>query len=169
MPSWNPYCFPQESPEIISSAHLCGSVSTASPPISSVVSPSRPSVAPFPPPLHRPHRTTMLYLGHVRRIRRFRRPRASHPLLSLPPTLPASAHHAGRAALTYFFFPPCASHPSPLPQPAPNLCVSVLNKNWKLRYLVPALDDQLVSPGAVQPDRRPLPLAHSAITNNRSK
>jgi len=106
-PSWNPYCIPQESPEMVSSAYLCGSVSTASPPLSSVVSPSSSSVGPFPPPLHRLHRTTLLSLGHARRIRPFLCPRAPHPLLSLPPTLPPSAHQASRAALTYCCFPPC--------------------------------------------------------------
>jgi len=90
MPSWNPYCSPQESPEMVSSAYLCGSVSTASPPLSSVVSPSSFSVWSFPPPRHRPHRITMLSLGHARRIRRFHCPRAPHPLFSMPPTLPPS-------------------------------------------------------------------------------
>jgi len=98
---------PQESPEMVSSAYLCGSVSTASPPLSSVVSPSSSSVGPFPPPLHCLHRTTLLSLGHARRIRPFLCPRALHPLLSLPPTLPPSAHQASRAALTYFCCPPC--------------------------------------------------------------
>jgi len=50
MPSWNPHCTPHKSPEMVSSAHLCGHISTASPP-SSVVSPSRPSVGPFTAPL----------------------------------------------------------------------------------------------------------------------
>ena len=88
MPSWNPYCIPQESPEMVSSAYLRGSVSTASPPLSSVVRPSSPCVGPFPPPLHRLHRTTLLldtraasapFFAPARRIRSF---------LCLPPSPP---------------------------------------------------------------------------------
>jgi len=64
MPSWNPHCTPHKSPEMVSSAHLCGHISTASPP-SAVVSPSRPSVGPFTAPLHRRHRTTVLIFKQV--------------------------------------------------------------------------------------------------------
>ena len=138
VPSWNPYCIPQESPGMVSSAYLCGSVSTTSLPLSSVVPSSSPSVGPFPPPLHRLHRTTLLldtraasapFFAPARRIRSF---------LCLPPS-PPSAHHASRAAFTYFFYPPCVPHPSPLPQPAPKLCVSVLTKirgfaTWSLPW-----------------------------------
>ena len=112
MPSWYPFCIPQESPEMVSSAYLCGSVSTASPPLSSVVSPSSPSVGTFAPPLHRLHRTTLLSLGHARRIRPFLCPGAPHPPHSLPP----------RAASASFF----ASHPPPLRAPCKSRCTHVL-------------------------------------------
>ena len=102
MPSGNPHCIRHNSPEMVSSAHLCGSVSTASP-LSSVVSPSRPSVGPFTPRFNSRHRTVMLPLRRARRIHSFLCARAPHSPFSLPPSLPPSAHHAGRAAPTFLF------------------------------------------------------------------
>jgi len=102
------------------------------------ISPSRPSIGPFTPPLHRRHRTAMLSLRRARRIRSFFRPalrirpffcppsspficaRAPHLPLSLPPSLPPSARHASRAVLAFVFVLhafhvlPC-SPPRPLP------------------------------------------------------
>ena len=103
VPSWNPYCIPQESPGMVSSAYLCGSVSTTSLPLSSVVPSSSPSVGPFPPPLHRLHRTTFALSWT----------RAPHPPLSLPP----------RAASAPFF----ASHPPPLRTSCKSRCTHVLS------------------------------------------
>ena len=100
LPSGNPHCIRHNSPELVSSAHLCGSVSTASP-LSSVVSPSRTSFGPFTPPLTRRHRTAMLSLRRARRIRSFLCTRAPHPPFSLSPSLPLSAHLASRAAPTF--------------------------------------------------------------------
>jgi len=52
LPSGNPHCIRHNSQKMVSSAHRCGTVSSASP-LSSVVSPSRTSVGPFTPPLNR--------------------------------------------------------------------------------------------------------------------
>ena len=106
-----------------SAVRLCGSVSTASP-LSSVVSPSRTSVGPFTPPLNRRHRTAMLSLRRGRRICSFLCTRAPHPPFSLPPPLPASAHHASRAAPTFLLFLdvfPVLPRPPPQPQPGCSL------------------------------------------------
>jgi len=125
IPSWSPYCFRQESPEVVSSAHLGGNVSTTSPPLSSVVSPSSPSVAPLPPPLHRPHRTTMLSLGHARRIRRFLFPRTPHPLLFLPrtpPPPPPPLRTPCKSRCTHvLFFPSMCSTSIPAPPTSPKI------------------------------------------------
>jgi len=86
------------------------------------ISPSRPSVGPFTPPLHRRHRTAMLSLrrarrirsvfGHALRIRPFFCPppspllcaRAPHLPLFFFPSLRPSARHASRAVLSLVFF-----------------------------------------------------------------
>ena len=138
MPSWNPHCIPHKSPEMVSSAHLCGHISTASPP-SSVVSPSRPSVGPFTAPLHRCHHTTVLSLGRARHIRPFLCPRAPHPPISFPPPFPPSAHHARCAALRYVFSSMCSSS-FPVPPPSPSRVVysSVL---LFLRHLIASAAD----------------------------
>ena len=109
LPSWNPDYFPQESPEMVSSVCLCGSVSTASPSLSSVVSPSIPSIRRFPQPLHRPHRTVMLSLGHARRIRSF-----LFLLPSPPPHTMQVALHARN------FFPSVCSMSFPAPPTSPS-------------------------------------------------
>jgi len=108
LPSGNPHGIRHNSPEMVSSAHLCGSVSTASP-LSSVVSPSRTSVGPFTPPLNLLHRTAMLSLRRARRIRSFLCARASHPPLSFPPPTPPFFAPARR--IRPFLCPP----PSPPP------------------------------------------------------
>ena len=118
LPSGNPHCIRHNSPEMVSSAHLCGSVSTASP-LSSVVSPSRTSVWPFTPPLKRRHRNAMLSLRRARRIRSFLCARASHPPLDFLPPLPLSLHP--RAASALFFAP----LPPPLRTPCKSRCTHV--------------------------------------------
>jgi len=118
LPSGNPHCIRHNNLEMVSSAHLCGSVSTASPP-SSVVSPSRTSVGPFTPPLNRRHRTAMLSLRRARRIRSFLCARASHPPLDFLPPLPLSLHP--RAASALFFVP----LPPPLRTPCKSRCTHV--------------------------------------------
>ena len=93
-------CTPHKGPQMVSSAPLCGSGSTAST-LSSVVSPSRTSVGPFAPPRNRRHRTAMLSLRRARRIRSFLCTRAPHSPCSLPSFPPPSAHHVSRAAPTF--------------------------------------------------------------------
>jgi len=101
------------------------------------ISPSRPSVGPFTPPLHRHHRTAMLSLRRARRIRSFFVPALLIRPFFCPPPLPLSSRpHAASAP---FFaplpppirtpcksrcthvrvFPPCVPRPSPFPPPAP--------------------------------------------------
>ena len=118
MPPGNPHCFRYNSPETVSSAHLCGSVSTASP-LSSVVSPSRPSVGPFTPPLNLRHCTAMPSRRRARRIRSPVCARASHPPLSFPPPLPLSLRR--RAASALFFAP----LPPPLRTPCKSRCIHI--------------------------------------------
>ena len=137
----SPVYTPHKGPEMVSSAPLCGSVSTASP-LSTIVSPSSHLAPPsgVTPPLHCRHRTAMLSLRRARRIRSFFGPalrvrpffcpspspflctRAPHLPLSLPRSLPPSARHASRAVLTFdIFFH--AFHVLPRsPSPAPAGC-----------------------------------------------
>jgi len=109
LPSGNPHCIRHNSPEMVSSAHLYGSVSTASP-LSSVVSPSRTSVGPFTPPLNRRHRTAMLSLRRARRIRSFLCARASPPPLSFPPPSPFLCTRAPHSPCSLPSFPPPSAH-----------------------------------------------------------
>jgi len=128
--------FSHNSPEMVSSAHLFGSVSTVSP-LSSVVSPSRRSVGPFTPPLNHRRCTAMLSLRRARRIRSSVCARASHPPLSFPPPPPpffaparrirpflclppSPPPHTMQVALhPRSFFSRCVPCPSPFPPRAP--------------------------------------------------
>ena len=114
---------------MVSSAHLCGHISTASPP-SSVVSPSRPSVGPFTAPLHRRHRTTVLPLGRARHIRPFLCPRAPHPPISFPhPPPPHRTPCTLRCTQVRVFLNVFLVLPRPPPEPQPGcllFCYSFL-------------------------------------------
>ena len=103
---------------MVSSAHLCGHISTASP-RSSVVSPSRPSVGPFTAPLHSRHRTTVLSLGRARHIRPFLCPRAPHPPISFPPPLPPLRTPCTLRCTQVRFSSMCSSS-FPVPPPSPS-------------------------------------------------
>ena len=118
LPLGNPRCIRHNSPEMVCSAQLCGRVSTASP-LSSVVSPSRPSVGPFTPSLNLRHCTAMLSLRRARRIRYFVCARASHPPLSSPAPRPLSLRPRVASAL---FFAPL---PPPLRTPCKSRCTHV--------------------------------------------
>jgi len=122
MPSGNPHCiYSTQRPR---NGQQCASLRQCQHCVSALfrrlaISPSRPSVGPFTPPLHRHHRTAMLSLRHARRIRSFFGPALRIRPFFLHPPLPLSLRP--RAASAPFF----AALPPPIRTPCKSRCTRV--------------------------------------------